>query len=79
MTTIKRIKDLYPSPISNNIFLDLYKIDNELFSNVISSEEEALSIGIEYVYNHAYNLKLSPLFLFVKSGLLFFSFFSTSS
>ena len=63
MTTIKRIKDLYPSPISNNIFLDLYKIDNQIFSNVISSEEETLSIGIEYVYNHAYNLKLSPLLM----------------
>ena len=38
MMTIKRIKDLYPSPISNNIFLDLYKIDNQIFSNVIRSE-----------------------------------------
>lgn len=68
MMTIKRIKDLYPSPISNNIFLDLYKIDNQIFSSVISSEEEALSIGIEYVYNHAYNLKLSPLLMKLLSG-----------
>ena len=34
---------------------------------------------ISFVSFPAWFLKLSPLFLFVKSGLLFFSFFSASS
>lgn len=70
MTTIKRIKDLYPSPISNNIFLDLYKIDKNIFTPVLKTDDEALSIGIEYVYNHAYNLKLSPLLMKLLSGYI---------
>ena len=68
MMTIKRIKDIYPSPISNNIFLDLYKIDKNIFTPIIKNEDEALSIGMEYVYNHAYNLKISPLLSKLLSG-----------
>lgn len=60
MKKITRVKDIYPKPFLKNIILDLYNEDKTLFPENLE-ENECKAMGIEYCYNHAYSLPLSPM------------------
>lgn len=60
MKKITRVKDIYPKPFLKNIIIDLYNEDKTLFPENLE-ENECKAMGIEYCYNHAYSLPLSPM------------------